>query len=51
MSDDEIVDKVLRALPMIYNPKVSTLEDSDDINKLTLDVIYGILIAYELRIG
>lgn len=27
MSDYEIVDKVLRALPMVYNPKVSTLED------------------------
>ena len=25
VSDDEIVDKVLRTLPMVYNPKVSTL--------------------------
>ena len=51
VSDDEIVDKVLRTLPMVYNPKVSTLEDREDINKLTLDELYGILIAYELRIG
>jgi hypothetical protein len=36
---------------MVYNPKVSTLEDKEDINKLTLDELYGILIAYELRIG
>ena len=49
--DDKIVDKVLRTLPMVYNPKVSTLEDWEDINKLTLDELYGILIAYELRIG
>ena len=27
VSDDEIVDKVLKTLPMVYNPKVSTLED------------------------
>ena len=51
VSDDEIIDKVLKTLPMIYNPKVSTLEDREDINKLTLDELYGILIAYELRIG
>jgi hypothetical protein len=36
---------------MIYNPKFSTLRDKEDINKLTLDELYGILIAYELRIG
>ena len=49
--DDEIVDKVLRTFPMVYNPKVSTLEDREDIDKLTFDELYGILIAYELRIG
>ena len=36
---------------MVYNPKVSTLEDREDINKPTLDELYGILISYELRIG
>ena len=40
VSNDEIIDKVLRTLPMIYNPKVSTLEDMEDINKLTLDELY-----------
>ena len=50
VSDDETIDKVLRTFPMIYNPKVSTLEDREDISKLTLDELYGILIAYELRI-
>ena len=35
---------------MVYNPKVLTLEDREDICKLTLDELYGILIAYELRI-
>ena len=51
VSDDEIVDKVLRTFPMVYNPKVSRLEDREDISKLTLDELYGILVAYELRIG
>jgi flagellin-specific chaperone FliS len=25
--DNEIVEKIIRTLPMLYNPKVSTLED------------------------
>ena len=49
--DSEIVDKVLRTLSMAYNHKVSILEDPENISKLTLDELYGILIAYELRIG
>ena len=49
--DSEIVGKVLRTLPMTYNPKVSTIEDRENISALTLDELYGILIAYELRIG
>ena len=36
---------------MAYNPKVSTLEDRKDTEKVTLDELYGILIVYELRIG
>ena len=36
---------------MIYNPKISTLEDTEDLNKLTMEELYGILIAYEMRIG
>ena len=36
---------------MIYNPKISTQEDREDIDKLTMEELYGILIAYEMRIG
>ena len=36
---------------MIYNPKISTLEDREDLDKLTMEELYGILIAYEMRIG
>ena len=34
---NQIVDKILRTLPMIYNPKVSTLEDRENLSTLTLD--------------
>ena len=27
LEEKEIVEKVLRSLPMLYNPKISTLED------------------------
>ena len=37
IEDDEIVQKVLRTLPMAYNPKVSTLEDREKLGKLTMD--------------
>ena len=36
---------------MAYNPKVSTLEDRDKLEDLTMDELYGILTAYELRLG
>jgi hypothetical protein len=27
VSDNDLVEKILRTLPILYNPKVSTLED------------------------
>ena len=47
----KIAEKVLRSLLMIYNTNISTLEDREDLNKLTMEELYGILIAYEMRIG
>jgi hypothetical protein len=51
MSDNELVQTILRTLPILYNPKVSTLEDRENLDKLTMDELYGILTAYELRLG
>ena len=34
---------------MRYDPKVSTLEERDDLKKVTMDELHGILIAYEMR--
>jgi hypothetical protein len=50
VSDNELVEKIL-TLPIIYNPKVSSLEDRENLDKITMDVLYGILIAYELILG
>ena len=49
--EKEIVEKLLRSLSMIYNPNISTLEDREDLDKLTMEELYGILVAYEMRIG
>ena len=49
--DYELVEKILRTLPMAYNPKVSTLEDWEKLEDLTVDELYVILTAYELRLG
>jgi hypothetical protein len=51
VSDNDIVEKILRTLPILYNPKVSTLEDRENLDKLTMDELYGIITTYELRLG
>lgn len=51
IEDIYIVDKVLRKLPMAYNPMASTLEYRQNTENITLDELYGILTTYELRIG
>ena len=51
IADDEIVQKLLRTLHMAYNSKVYTLEDREKLGEITMDELYGILTAYELRLG
>jgi hypothetical protein len=51
VSDNELVEKVLRTLPILYNSKVSSLEDRENLDKLTMDELYGILTTYELILG
>jgi hypothetical protein len=34
---------------MIFDPKVSSLEEREDIAMLSMDELHGILIAYEMR--
>ena len=49
LKDKEVVDKVLRTLPMKYDSKVSTLEERDDLDSLTVDELHEIFTAYEMR--
>jgi hypothetical protein len=44
-----IVQKVLRSLPMRFNPKISTLEERSDLNSIRMDELHGIFTAYEIR--
>jgi hypothetical protein len=44
-----IVQKVLRSLPMRFDPKISTLEERVDLAILSMDELHGILVAYEMR--
>jgi hypothetical protein len=44
-----IVQRVLRFLPMRFNPKISTLEEILDLNSIRMDKLNGIFIAYEMR--
>ena len=45
-----VVQKIMRNLLTWFNPKVYVLEDKSDLDDLTKDEIYGILIAYKMRI-
>jgi hypothetical protein len=45
-----IVQKVLRSLPMIFDPKISTLEERADLDSISMDELHGIFTAYEMRI-
>lgn len=40
-----IVQKVLRSLPLRFDTKVSSLEESKDLYSLTMDKLHEILIA------
>ena len=37
IKEREVIDKVLRTMPMKYDSKLSTLEERDDIDIMTVD--------------
>jgi hypothetical protein len=45
----EIVQKVLRYLPMIFDPKISALEEREDLDSISMDKLHGIFTTYEMR--
>jgi hypothetical protein len=44
-----IVQKVLISLPMIFDPKISALEERADLNSISMDELHGIFTTYEMR--
>jgi hypothetical protein len=50
IKESVIVQKVLRSLPMRFNPKISALEERSDLNSISMDKLHGIFTAYEMRI-
>jgi hypothetical protein len=49
IEESVIVQKVLRSLPMRFNPKISELEERSDLNSISMDELHGIFTAYEMR--
>jgi hypothetical protein len=49
IKESVIVQKVLRYLPMRFDPKISALEERADINSIIMDKLHGIFAAYEMR--
>jgi hypothetical protein len=49
VEESVIFQKVLRSLPMIFNPKISALQERSDLNSIIMDKLHGIFIAYEMR--
>jgi hypothetical protein len=49
LEDKIVVQKVLKSLLMRCDPKVSTLEDRENLEKLTMDELHGIITSYEMR--
>ena len=44
-----IVQKIIRSLPMRFNPNISTLEERSDMDSISMDELHGIFTAYEMR--
>jgi hypothetical protein len=49
IEESVIVQKVLRSLPLKFNPKISAIEEISNLNSISMDELHGIFIAYEMR--
>jgi hypothetical protein len=49
IEESVIIQKVIRSLPMRFNPKISSLEEISDLNSIYMDELHGIFTAYEMR--
>jgi len=46
-----IVQKVLRSLPLIFEAKVSSIEEMKDLDSLTMDELYWVFTPNYIRTG
>jgi hypothetical protein len=44
-----IGQKILRSLPIRFNPKISALEERSELDSISMDELHGIFTAYEMR--
>jgi hypothetical protein len=51
LNESLFVQKVLRSLLLKYDVKVSAIEETRDLTKMTMDELHGTLMAYEMRKG
>jgi hypothetical protein len=49
VEESMIVQKILRSLPMRFDPKISTLEEREDLGTISMDELHGIFTTYEMR--
>ena len=49
--EEKLVRKMLRSLPKIFNMKVTTIEEAQDINNMKVDELVGSLQTFELGIN
>jgi hypothetical protein len=49
IKESVIVQKVLRSLPMRFDPKISAIEEREDIKSISMDKLHGIFTTYEMR--
>jgi hypothetical protein len=50
IGEPSLVHKILRSLPDRFNPKVSSIEELNDLKTLSFDQLLGTLTGYEMRI-
>jgi hypothetical protein len=49
IKESVIVQKLLRSLPMRFDPKILALEERSDLNSISMDELHGIFTTYEMR--
>jgi hypothetical protein len=49
IEESVIVQKVLRSLPMRFDPKISSLEERSYLNSINMDELHGIFTTYEMK--